>query len=145
MYIREAEEGDLKGLLILYTQLHENDMPACSPKLHNLWQEILQDRHHHIIVAEENGKIVSSCVILVIPNLTQGQRPYALIENVITENTHREKGFASACLHYAKELAKRYDCYKIMLMTGSKEEKTLSFYRKAGYQADQKTAFVQWL
>ena len=36
-------------------------------------------------------------------------------------------------------------CYKLMLMTGSKQESTLRFYREAGYRDDQKTAFVQWL
>ena len=47
--------------------------------------------------------------------------------------------------NYAKELAQREDCYKMMLLTGSKEEKTLDFYRNAGYNSSDKTAFIQWL
>ena len=43
------------------------------------------------------------------------------------------------------ELAEKQRCYKLMLMTGSKQESTLRFYREAGYRDDQKTAFVQWL
>ena len=32
-----------------------------------------------------------------------------------------------------------------MLLTGSKEERTLDFYRNAGYNSADKTAFIQWL
>jgi hypothetical protein len=33
----------------------------------------------------------------------------------------------------------------MMLLTGSKEEKTLDFYKKAGYNSTDKTAFIQWI
>ena len=32
-----------------------------------------------------------------------------------------------------------------MLLTGSKNETTLKFYNKAGYNSLDKTAFIQWL
>lgn len=143
--IREITEKDLDGLLTLYTQLHGNPFPKKSDELNRLWSEILSDRNHHIIVCEENGEIVSSCVCVIVPNLTHGQRPYALIENVITDERYRNKGYAAACLDFAKEIAVREGCYKIMLMTGSKKESTLNFYRKAGYNSNDKTAFICWI
>lgn len=143
--IREITENDLDGLLQLYTQLHNNSIPEKSNELNQLWSNILFDHNHHIIVCEEDEKIVSSCVCIIIPNLTHEQKSYALIENVITDENHRKKGYATACLNYAREIAKKEDCYKIMLMTGSKEESTLNFYQKAGYNHNDKTAFIQWL
>ncbi|MBO7158426.1 MAG: GNAT family N-acetyltransferase, partial [Clostridia bacterium] len=101
--------------------------------------------NHHIIVKEAEGKIVSSCVCVVIPNLTRGVRPYAFVENVVTHKEFRGKGYATECLQYAKEIALRANCYKMMLLTGSKEASTLDFYRRAGYNSTDKTAFVQWL
>ncbi len=59
----------------------------------------------HVIVAEENRKIVSSCVCVIIPNLTHNQQPYAFIENVITDEKYRNKGLATQCLDYAREIA----------------------------------------
>ena len=61
MVIREVEENDLKGLLMLYRQLHDNPLPQENDKLMLLWCHIVKDKNHHIIVAEEDGKIVSSC------------------------------------------------------------------------------------
>lgn len=143
--IREITQNDLKGLLTLYMQLHENSMPDQTDEIMNLWNRIVNDKDHHIIVAEENGQIVSSCVCVIIPNLTHNQQPYAFIENVITDVNYRNKGLATQCLNFAKEIAVKENCYKLMLLTGSKKESTLNFYRKAGYNSEDKTAFIQWI
>lgn len=143
--IREVEKNDLDALLRLYMQLHDNPMPEKTVELLQIWDSMIQDKNHHVIVAEENGEIVSSCVCVIIPNLTHNQQPYAFIENVLTDEKYRNKGLATQCLNYAKEIAIRENCYKMMLLTGSKKESTLEFYRKAGYNSDDKTAFIQWI
>ena len=58
--IREILKDDLDGLLRLYTQLHNNPMPEKTVELLQIWDNIFQDKNHHVIVAEENGEIVSS-------------------------------------------------------------------------------------
>lgn len=143
--VREITEKDYEGLMKLYMQLHDNPYPEKDNEMTKLWNKILADKDHHIIVAEEDGRIVSSCVCVIVPNLTHSQRPYALIENVITDTEYRKKGLATACLDYARELALRENCYKMMLLTGSREESTLRFYERAGYNRKDKTAFIQWL
>lgn len=143
--IREANTDDFDAIMKLYTQLNNNPIPDISEEVSELWNRILSDKSHHIIVAEENGEVVSTCVCVIIPNLTRLQRPYALVENVVTDKNYRKLGLATACLNYAKDIAKKERCYKIMLMTGSKRRSTLRFYRKARYNSKDKTAFIQWL
>jgi ribosomal protein S18 acetylase RimI-like enzyme len=143
--VREIVKEDFNGLMELYMQLHGNPMSEKTPEIMELWNRILKDKEHHIIIAEEDGKIVCSCVCVIIPNLTHNQQPYAFIENVITDKDYRKKGLATACLNYAKEIAVKENCYKIMLLTGSKKESTLNFYERAGYNQNDKTAFIQWI
>lgn len=143
--IREAVKKDLDELLHLYLFLHEKDIPEQSQHLQNVWNEIISDKNHHIIVNVVDGRIVSSCVCVIIPNLTRNVRPYAFVENVVTHLECRGKGYATECLNYAREIAKNQNCYKMMLLTGSKEQKTLDFYENAGYNSADKTAFIQWL
>ena len=81
----------------------------------------------------------------MIPNLTRNVLPYAFVENVVTHENYRNRGFATACLNYAKEIAKEAGCYKIMLMTSTDKDSTLSFYEQAGYNSSDKKVFVQWL
>ena len=143
--VREAVKEDLDELLNLYLFLHEKNIPKKSEYLENTWKTIIEDINHHIVVKEINGKIVSSCVCVIIPNLTRNIRPYALIENVVTNEGYRGKGYATECLNYAKEIAIKNNCYKMMLLTGTKNENTVAFYKSAGYNSDDKIAFIQWL
>lgn len=143
MIIREINENDFNGLSELYTHLHHNKPIESSEKNIDIFREILTDKNHHIIVAEEDGKIVSSCVCVIIPNLTHNQQPYALIENVVTHKAYRKRGLGSACLNYARKIAVDNHCYKIMLMTGSKKRSTHKFYQKNGYNRLEKTGYIQ--
>lgn len=143
--LREIKENELNELLELYDHLRETGVPEQSEKLEKTWATIINDKNHHIIVAEENGKLISSVVCVIIPNLTRNVRPYAFIENVVTHSDYRKRGHATACLNYARDIAKKENCYKMMLLTGSKDESTLNFYKQAGYNSADKTAFIQWL
>lgn len=143
--IREINENDFAGLSDLYTHLHNNKRVPANENTEAVWTSILTDKNHHIIVAEEDGKIVSSCVCVIIPNLTHNQQPYALIENVVTHKDYRKRGLASQCLEYAKRLSADNNCYKIMLLTGSKKRSTHRFYQKNGYNRFEKTGYIQRL
>ena len=140
--IREAAATDLDALLSLYLHLHEKGLPDDEARLKAAWDKILSDPDHHVIVYEQNGQIVSSCVCVVVPNLTRGARPYALVENVVTHRDHRGRGYATRCLARAREIAKAAGCYKLMLLTSAKDAATLDFYRRAGYDDGEKTGFI---
>ena len=143
--IREANKDDLNALLELYLCLHEESIPEETEHLSNTWEQIINDPNHHLIVNEVDGRIVSSCVCVIIPNLTRNVRPYAFIENVVTHKDYRRRGLAQECLNFARAIALKENCYKMMLLTGSKDPNTLRFYEKAGYNSTEKTAFIQHL
>ena len=143
--VREVRKEDLDALLNLYLFLHEDSIPEMNEHLEKTWNQIIEDQNHHLIVNEIDGKIVSSCVCVIIPNLTRNVRPYAFVENVVTHADYRGRGLARECLNYAKEISEKENCYKMMLLTGSKKSETLRFYENSGYNSGDKTAFVQWL
>ena len=143
--VREVNENELNELLELYLHLHEKAVPEMTEHLRKTWKTIMEDENHHIIVKLVNNRIVSSCVCVMIPNLTRNIRPYAFVENVVTHAAYRGKGYATECLNYAREIAQKANCYKMMLLTGSKKEETLKFYENAGYNSSDKTAFIQWI
>ena len=143
--VREALPEELDQLLELYLFLHEKEIPEMTAHLRNTWNKIMEDENHHLIVKILNGRIVASCVCVIIPNLTRNIHPYAFIENVVTHEAYRGRGYATECLNYARKIAKTEGCYKMMLLTGSKDPKTLRFYEQAGYNSSDKTAFIQWL
>ena len=143
--VREARNEDLDAILKLYLYLHEDSTPELDAHLEKTWNQIINDPNHHLIVNEMDEQIVSSCVCVIIPTLTRNVRPYAFVENVVTHADYRGNGYAGECLNYAKSIAENENCYKMMLLTGSKKPETLHFYEKAGYNSSDKTAFIQWL
>ncbi len=142
--IREVRTGEYRQLMELYLHLHETELPPAE-LVKDLWERLVNDPDYHLIAAEEDGKLVSTCTCVIVPNLTHGPRPYAWVENVVTHPDYRGRGLATACLDFAKRIAVRENCYRLVLMTGSKLESTLQFYERAGYNRADKTGFIQWL
>ena len=98
-----------------------------------------------VTFAEEDGKAVSSVQMAVIRSLTHNVRPFAVIENVVTHDGYRKRGYASALLQKATEIAKDHNCYKVFLETGSNRESTLNFYRQNGFAIDEKHSCLKHL
>jgi GNAT superfamily N-acetyltransferase len=141
--IRHIQKDELLQLLELYQHLNSDDPPLMiTSDIENLWNGILNDPNLHYLVAVKNGQLISSCTLAIIKNLTRNARPYGLIENVVTHESYRNQGYGTALLRKAVEIAKNVGCYKVMLMTGRKEESTLNFYEKAGFHKGEKTAFL---
>ena len=95
--------------------------------LKRTWNNIIKDENHHIIVNEIDGKIVSSCVCVIIPNITRNIRPYAFVENVVTHIEYHGKGYATECLDYAKEIAKKTIAIKLCCLQAQRKNQHLIF------------------
>ncbi len=146
MAIRRIAPTELPELLKLYAVLHPED-PLLDPaqsQVHEVWNRILGSDHWRYYVAEHNGRLVATCTLSIIPNLTRGLRPYGLIENVVTHPDFRRRGFATAVLRFALAEAWGASCYKVLLESGAKEESTLQFYEQAGFKRGVKTGFVAY-
>ena len=142
--VRLIKFDELDDLLNLYKQLLPDDPDVYENQdLNHMWSLIYNDPNLYYIVVEVDGKIVSSCNITIIKNLTRNLRPYGLIENVITDLNYRTKGYATKALDMAICIAQDRNCYKVMLLTGSKKEETLRFYEQAGFSRREKTGFIK--
>lgn len=144
MQIRQAQENDLEEVIRLYRQLNPGDPPLDPNVALDTWRQILSNRLIHLYVVEDRPRLISTCILTIIPNLTRGCSPYGLIENVVTDQDFRRKGIGARLLKYALKDAWKSGCYKVMLLTGSKRPETLNFYQNAGFQAGKKTAFVAY-
>jgi GNAT superfamily N-acetyltransferase len=146
--IREATPADAEALHELYGK-HLTAHPPAEAQDLSRWATLLTEfaanHDYHLLVGVEDGTVVASVTLVVIRNLTHNVQPYALIENVVTHADRRGRGFATALMHQAAAVAKASGCYKIMLMTGSRQASTLQFYERCGYNRQDKTAFIQWM
>ena len=138
--IRAARPSDLERLLKLYPQLNPSDEAMSLDLAASRLGDINQLPGSAVLLGLLGNDLVASCTLIVIPNLTRAGRPYALIENVVTDALHRGRGYGTRILRAAVDAAWGAGCYKVMLMTGSKQPSTLRFYEKAGFE-QTKTGF----
>lgn len=139
--IRTATESDLPELLRLLTHLNPDDPILPDHAAAAIWRESIARGLPIVFLAETEGRLVASCSLAVIPNLTRGGRPYAVIENVVTDAAWRRRGLGRRVLAAATQHAWAAGCYKVMLATGSRREATLRFYEGAGFDRGSKTYF----
>ncbi|OPY27894.1 MAG: putative acetyltransferase [Methanocella sp. PtaU1.Bin125] len=140
--VRLVRPDELEKLLALYRVLHPEDPETDPAGAARLWKEICADRCLFYVAAEEDGQFVASCTLAIVKNLTRGLRPYGVIENVITRPDCRRKGYGTMVLHRAIDIAREHHCYKVMLLSGAKDEGTLRFYERAGFARGIKTGFI---
>ena len=141
--IREIRADELAQLLELYVHLHPKDLKLdIKPEIERLWAEIISNPNLHYFVADSDGRLVSTCTLTTIPNLTRGARPYGLVENVVTHPDFRRRKIGTYVLQAALNHAWRENCYKVMLLTGRKDEGIVEFYEQAGFVFGMKKGFV---
>lgn len=137
--------SDLTPLLALYGDLIRNDVPLPDrTTVEEVWAESLTDPKLRYFGGFQGDALVAACTISVIPNLTRGCRPYALIENVVTAAAHRRKGWGRAVLSEALAFAWSKNCYKVMLLSGRRDEAVVRFYQSVGFNSDDKKGYVAW-
>ena len=141
MEVHQVGASELKDLLALYKYLHDADDPLPNAAtVEAVWQELLGNPRYKYFGGYVGGKLIASCALTVVPNLTRGCRPYGVIENVVTHADHRKQGHGKAVLAEALSFAWSQGCYKVMLMTGRSDPAVLAFYESCGFVRG-KTAF----
>lgn len=134
--IRPATLADLPALTDLYHQLHPDEPPWPSEAAAaEVLAKVLAHPGTTIFVGTIDGRVVSTCVLMVTPNFSRCGRPFAMIENVVTDNERRQ------IVQHAIECAREHGCYRVTLMTGSRREETLRFYDGTGIRRNAKTTF----
>ena len=140
LIIRPAIKSDLPQLLDIYQELTGDETKVLNANAAIIFDHFLKYEGSQIFLGLFDNIIVSTCTVIVVPNLTRNGTPYGLIENVVTRQSHQKKGHGRAVLKAAVEHAWSKNCYKVMLLTGSNDPETHKFYSGCGFKQD-KTGF----
>ena len=141
MEFRRLTFSDLASLLNLYRQLDEDDDQCAFEQSEEIWREIDNNPNIQYFGAIDNGKVVSTCYAVYIPNLTRGNRGICFIENVVTDKEYRKRGLASQVIDMAIAFAKDHHCYKVILQSGTARTEAHQFYEQKGFSGVSKKAF----
>ena len=141
MEFRRLTVSDLASLLNLYRQLDEDDDPCAFEQSEEIWKEIEDNPNIQYFGAIDNGKVVSTCYAVYIPNLTRNNRGIGFIENVVTDKKYRKRCLASRVIDMAIAFAKDHHCYKAILQSGAARTEAHQSHEHEGFSGASKKAF----
>ena len=139
--VRAATESDIPKILELYRQLVITTSPTELDTSSNLddykqtFYKIQAFSGYELIVAEVNGEVVGTMVLLIVPNLSHSALPWAVIENMVVDESTRRKGIGKQLMDYAAARSKEAGCYKVQLLSDKRRNEAHQFYESLGYKA----------
>ena len=146
MELRELNEKDLESLIKLYEQLDDANGNFTAEDARKIWKtEIEGNKKIKYFGAVENGKVISTCYCLIIPNLTRLGSSIAFVENVVTDSEYRGQGLGRKVMEKAIEFARENNCYKVILQSASFRKEAHQFYKNLGFDGESKKAFIMKL
>jgi GNAT superfamily N-acetyltransferase len=144
--IREIREQDACDMAELIRQLSPSDVSVTENMVGAIRAKILaivELNYMKIFGYERDGRIVGTCTLGRVEGLSKECRPFAVIENVVVLDSIRSQGIGKQLVSHAIAQAENWDCYKVILETGTKDEWKLRFYEKCGLTRGSKTAFMK--
>jgi len=138
--IRIAGSDDGERLREMMGFLVPNDIDTPAGVAADRYRQMMTHPGLTVFLAEIDHETVGTCTLLVVPNLSRGGAPFALIENVVTHPDYRSSGIGAKVMEAAIERAWADGCYKIMLMSGEANQAAHRFYERIGFEK-RKTGF----
>jgi ribosomal protein S18 acetylase RimI-like enzyme len=132
--VRPATELDIPRILELYETLTGERHDLSRHKTGSVFAEISSMPGHELLVAEENGMVVGTMVLLIVPNLSHEAHPWAIMENIVVDAGYRRQGVGRLLMDYAVIRAREAGCYKVQLLSNKKRHEAHRFYKALGFQ-----------
>jgi GNAT superfamily N-acetyltransferase len=132
--IREAAETDLPALVALYNQLGGQGQAITLQRADALFSRLREYPDYRVYVAEEDGQIVGTFLLLVYDALGYRARPVGLVEDVVVDQLSRGRGIGRDMMNFAMERCREAGCYKLVLSSNLNREDAHRFYESLGFK-----------
>ena len=139
-HIRLAEKRDIPRIVDLYRELTittsevEHGRSPSLADYEQVFAEICSDPRQKLLVVEQQGEVVGTIVLLVIPNLSHNATPWAFLENLIVTERHRRRGLGRMLLQHTIELAKQSGCHMVELCSDVRRREAHILYNSVGFE-----------
>jgi GNAT superfamily N-acetyltransferase len=133
---RDARAADLPAIVAMLT----DDILGKVREGHDMapyqtaFAEIEADPASRLIVGEEDGRIVATCQLTIIPGLSRKGARRALVEAVRVLADLRSSGIGAALMAEAERQARAAGAVMIQLTTDRSRLRAHAFYEKLGYE-----------
>jgi len=139
--IRRAFARDAAAIEGLYRQLVSNPAVSISPEH---LAKLSASEHHFVLVAEQGGVVRGTALLSLCEDIMFGTQPFAVVENVVVNQSARSQGIGTGLLREVEALSKRANCSKVMLLSSAQRTEAHKFFERQGFVGTAKFGFVKY-
>lgn len=141
--IREALPQDAGALEALYRQLlPDNPDIRVSPDRISV---IRTNPDSYLFIYDREGELAGTVHLHLCMDALSGDRPFAVIERVVTALHVRGQGIGGALMRHAEEAAKSRGALKVMLSSNARRQEAHRFYERLGYDGEGSRLYKKYL
>jgi len=136
--IRIEVRQDIPRIIQFYRQLvitssdTEQQLAHAEINYQDIFDRISAIPGHELLVVEDEGEVIGTMVLIIVPNLSHQASPWALAGNLVVDCSDRRKGLAKLLMKYAVYKARNAGCYKITLSSHKSHRGAHTFYHSMG-------------
>jgi N-acetylglutamate synthase-like GNAT family acetyltransferase len=134
LLIRKAVKKDVPRLIELYEDLIEDKIEISPETLKRVFAEIESMPRHYLLVAVDEGLVVGTVDLQIVPHLSHNARPWGIIENMVVDKSCRRQGAGRHLIEKVAELCREAGCYKVQLLSNNKRLQAHRFYSSVGFE-----------
>ena len=138
---RIAVAADLDALLALFADSEVSRSAEPRERAEQIWAQTLAREGVFIFASDADSRIVSTCMLIVTPNLLRGGRQFGILENVATHPDFQGRGHGRAVIAAALAEAWKQDCYQVLMQSGRADPRVHRFYEACGFVPGLRTAY----
>lgn len=128
-------------MMNINTTNSDKEIAACYPVMYELRPHIKEDEFisrvreqqqsgYHLAFVEDNNDVVAVAGFRISENLAWGRFLY--IDDLVTQPSHRSKGYGAKLLLWLKEYAIKEACQQLHLDSGIQRKDAHRFYEREG-------------
>ena len=140
--IREAAAADCGAIQGLYEILCPGEPIGV---LAGRIEQIRQDQNSLLLVVEEHGTVQATAFLTICLDPMLGQRPYAVLENIVVAPGRRGQGLGTALMEHVELVCRERNCSKMMLLSSSRRTGAHRFFSRLGYSDTVSKGFKKYL
>ncbi|WP_313886291.1 GNAT family N-acetyltransferase [Amycolatopsis viridis] len=137
MHIRRARRSDVEVIVAMLADDHlgaGRETPG-DPAYLRAFDAIDADPNQLLVVAEQDGDVVGTLQLTIIPGLSRRGATRALVEAVRVRSVRRGGGLGATLLTWAVDEARRRGCALVQLTSDAARVDAHRFYERLGFQA----------
>lgn len=139
---RKAALADLTAMLDLFAAGSVSPAAEAPGEAERIWAAMLARDGLTVFVSESAARIVSTCMLVVVPNLLREGRQLGYLDNVVTHPDFQGRGHGRAVVEAALASAWESNCFHVLMQSGRKDQRVHRFYQRCGFEPGLRTAYV---